>query len=40
MVTQKRMFSLVSSVIRPVFVMTHSVCLPSTVSPICRQSHI
>lgn len=40
MVTQKRMFSLVSSVIRPVFVMTHSACLPSTVSPICRQSHI
>ena len=30
---------LVSSGRRPARVITHSVCLPSTVSPICLQSH-
>lgn len=40
MVTQNRIVSLVNSTIRPVLVMIHLVCSPSTVSPICRQSHI
>lgn len=39
MVTQNRIVSLVNSTIRPVLVMIHLVCSPSTVSPICRQSH-
>ena len=39
MVTQNRIVSLVNSTIRPVLFMIHLVCSPSTVSPICRQSH-
>lgn len=36
---KNRMVSPVSSGSLPQSFMTHSLCLPRTVSPICRQSH-